>query len=96
MRTRLADVTDALQQQCTDCGFVYQPEEWGDIPLVDREDWECPGDDGGSCGASVDKYELIEPESPLDDEEEGQDEEDGDQSDGANEAKAPVLKSRAS
>lgn len=59
-------MTDALRQQCTDCGYVYDPGEFGGISLIDRRDWECPGVEGGSCGATVDKYEIQEPGSPLD------------------------------
>ena len=59
----------ALRQLCTDCGYVYDPDENGGIPLVDRTDWECPGGVDGACGATADKYEIIEPESsPTDDE----------------------------
>jgi hypothetical protein len=58
----------AMIQRCTDCGYVYEPEKNGGIPLVERTYWECPGIDG-TCGATVDKYEIIEPFSPLADSE---------------------------
>jgi 5-methylcytosine-specific restriction endonuclease McrA len=61
-------MTDALSQVCTDCGYIYDPAENGGIPLVEREGWECPGTDG-HCGAEVDKFELVEPASDLDDDE---------------------------
>ena len=66
----------AMRQQCTDCGYVYEPEEHGGIPLISQPDWECPGIDG-TCGATADKYVIIEPISPLSDEasDEGSDEE---------------------
>src|SRR5271165_2056530 len=59
----------ALRQVCTDCGYVYDPAEYGDIPLIDRTDWECPGING-PCGASADKYDIVTPISDLDDESE--------------------------
>lgn len=62
----------ALRQICTDCGYVYDPEENGGIPLVDRTDWECPGV-AGPCGATADKYEIVEPESSLSDEDDESD-----------------------
>lgn len=62
----LGDMGDALQQQCTDCGYVYNPDDWGGIALVERVDWECPGNDNG-CRATVDKFDILEPASPLDD-----------------------------
>ena len=57
----------ALRQMCTDCGYIYEPDENGGIALIDRPDWECPGI-GGACGAAPDKYEIVEPESSLKDE----------------------------
>lgn len=56
---------------CTECGYVYDPSEAGGIPLVDRDDWECPGTEG-SCGAGVDRYEIADT-SPLDDAEDDAD-----------------------
>ena len=64
-----------LKQQCTECGFVYDPKEYGGIALIEREEWECPGVEGMTCDAGVGSYELIEPESELDDEETEEDEE---------------------
>jgi hypothetical protein len=64
-----------MRQQCTDCGYVYEPEENGGIPLIERSDWECPGIDG-TCGATADKYVILEPLSPLAGADEGEQAED--------------------
>lgn len=61
----------ALRQVCTDCGFIYDPAEYGEIPLVDRADWECPGIEG-PCGAAADKFEIVPPETALEDEDSGE------------------------
>jgi hypothetical protein len=58
----------AMRQQCTDCAYIYEPDKHNGIPLSDRSDWECPGLEG-NCGATVDRYEIIDPISPLSDEE---------------------------
>jgi rubredoxin len=42
---------DALRQECTDCGFVYDPADYDGAPLFD--DWECP-----SCGADAGKFDF--------------------------------------
>jgi hypothetical protein len=60
---------------CTECGYVYDPGAMGSIPLVDREGWECPGNDG-TCTAGIDRYEIAEA-SPLDDADQDEDK-DGD------------------
>jgi hypothetical protein len=67
--------TTPLPQQCTDCGFVYDPADYGGVPLIDRDDWECPGVNG-ACGATVDKFEILEPLSPLDDDEDTEEDSD--------------------
>lgn len=75
-------MAEALKQKCTDCGYVYDPQEHYDVDLVDRVNYECPGSGGGVCGAGIDKYEIVEPVSPLDDADE-------DESDGSRHS--PVL-----
>jgi hypothetical protein len=55
-----------MAQQCTDCGYIYRPEEHGGVSLVDQPEWECLGLDG-ICGATADKYVFI-PEGEEEDE----------------------------
>ena len=39
---------------CTVCGYVYDPQENGDIPFVNLEDdWTCP-----LCGVGKDMFEA--------------------------------------
>src|SRR4051812_16980029 len=59
-------MVEALPQRCTECGYIYIPGEHGGTSLIDLANWECPGN-GAFCGATADKYELIEPGSPLED-----------------------------
>lgn len=33
---------DALRQECTDCGFIYDPADYNGAALLDLGDWECP------------------------------------------------------
>jgi hypothetical protein len=51
--------------KCSECGYVYLPEDWGEAALADQDDWECPGN-GQPCAAGVDRYEVVD-DSPLDD-----------------------------
>ena len=46
-------MTDALRQECTDCGFIYDPADYGGDVLFYLEDWKCP-----DCGAGVDKFDF--------------------------------------
>lgn len=80
---RLAIMSSATMMVCTECGYVYDPEDAGGIALVDRDDWECPGTDG-NCGAGTDRYEIADT-SPLDDDADVEDdsEDDGTPDDGA-------------
>lgn len=44
---------DALRQECTDCGFIYDPADHGGVSVFCLDTWECP-----NCGAGVDKFEF--------------------------------------
>jgi len=66
---RGSSMASALRQLCTDCGYVYDPADYGGISLVDRVDWECPGIEG-PCGATPDKFDILPPETALEDDEE--------------------------
>jgi rubredoxin len=68
-------VQTAMRQLCTECTYIYEPDEHGGIPLIERVDWECPGIEG-PCGATTDKYVIVEPLSSLsDDDDDDSDEE---------------------
>lgn len=66
---------DALRQECTDCGFIYDPADYNGAALLDLGDWECP-----NCGAGVDKFDIAPEPSIFDD---------GDEDDVAEEAESP-------
>jgi rubredoxin len=42
-----------LRQECTDCGFIYDPADHGGVSVFYLDDWECP-----NCGACVDKFDF--------------------------------------
>jgi rubredoxin len=43
----------ALRQECIDCGFVYDPADYGGASLFDLDDWDCP-----NCGTDVGKFDF--------------------------------------
>ena len=44
---------DGLRQECTDCGFIYDPADHGGVSVFYLDDWQCP-----KCGAGVDKFDF--------------------------------------
>lgn len=46
-------MTADLRQECADCGFIYDPADYGGVSLFYLDDWECP-----TCGASIDKFDF--------------------------------------
>lgn len=34
-------MTADLRQECADCGFIYDPADYGGVSLFYLDDWEC-------------------------------------------------------
>jgi hypothetical protein len=56
-----------VRRVCTDCGFIYSPDDWRGVALGDLPPtWECPGVEG-HCGAEAEKFDYLEDEDDEND-----------------------------
>lgn len=46
-------MADDLRQECTECGYIYDPADHGGMSVFFLDSWACP-----NCGAGVDKFEF--------------------------------------